>query len=107
MDCPVCQKNKAILDEYYGYLPCQACQNRESQLKKPGSIPEFTSEKIKEGRKQFADDIEQPHYKGHLNKRWLDIYGTKAAKRHGFSEKEIKHAKYTYNGLGKYYKEGN
>lgn len=107
MKCPVCRTNDAIKDPYYGYLPCERCQLEQSRLKRPGNIPEFTSDTIKEGRKEFKDDIEQPHRKGEVNKRWVDLHGVDAAKRHGFTDKEIKKARYVYTGDDSYYKEGN
>lgn len=106
MLCGVCKKNKAIYDEYYGWLPCKECTERQAKKTKPGSsIPEFAGDDIREGRNMHADDIEQPHYRGHLNKKWLDLYGKKAALRRGFTKEEIKNAKYVYNGLTKYYRE--
>lgn len=107
MTCPVCKVNNAEYDEYYGYLPCKPCQERQSRLRKPGALPEFTSDSIKEQRKRHAKDIEAPHRSGHLNKKWLDIYGKEAAKRHGFTDSEIKNAKYVYAGDSTYYKEDN
>lgn len=104
--CPVCQKNQAQWDEYYGWLPCKPCQDRQSKLEKPKGQIEFTSDKIKDNRKAYADDIEPQHIKGNLNKRWVDIYGTKRAKELGYSDKEIKNAKYVANDI-RYYKEGN
>ena len=57
MICNVCQKNPAIYDEYWGYLPCQECQDRQSKLKRPGAIPEFVGEDIKLQRQKFHKDI--------------------------------------------------
>lgn len=107
MLCPVCQTNSAIKDDYYGYLPCKPCQDRQSKLKKPGGQIEFTSDDIKEQRKSQANDIEQQHRKGVLNKKWLDLYGKHRAREYGYSDKEIKEAKYVYSGANTYYREDN
>lgn len=55
---------------------------------------EFTTESIKEQRKEYSRDIVPMHNRGELNKDWLDIYGPTNAKKHGFTDKEIKDAKY-------------
>lgn len=109
MKCLSCRINKAIIDPVFGVLPCASCMQRQEHLKKPGNeLPEFSGDDIKEGRKSQANDIEPPHYKGQLNKRWLDLYGKDAAKRHGFSDREIRNARYVMNGSpDKYYNEGN
>ena len=101
--CPSCKTNKARLHSVYGVIPCEECSAKN--LQRPGSTIEFTSESIKEQRKEFADDIEQPHHGGELNKRWLEIYGEDLAIKRGFTKKEIKNAKYTWNDL-RYYKDG-
>lgn len=79
-------------------MPCTDCQKRHETFLKPGHQAEFTTSSIKDGRQEYADDIEQPHYKGHLNKKWLDIYGASEAKKRGFTESEIKNAHYVYDG---------
>lgn len=83
-------------------MPCKKCQDRQSQLKHPGKSPEFTSDSIKNQRKAYANDIEQPHRKGELNKKWLDLHGVDKAKQEGFTPTEIKKAKYVYDSE-KYY----
>lgn len=106
MICNVCRKNPAQWDEYYGWLPCKECQDRQAGLSKPTTQIEFTSDSIKEGRRAYANDIEPDHIKGHLNKKWVDIYGKDAAKKRGFTDKEIKEAKYVANDI-RYYKDEN
>ena len=108
--CPACGKNDAIKDDYWGILPCKSCQDRQANLNKPKAQTEFTSDSIKEQRKIYAKDIEADHRSGQLNKAWLDIHGVKAAKRRGYTDKEIKEAKYVYAGDDPnthYYKKGN
>jgi len=104
-ECPSCHHRIAIRHPIYGILPCKECKRRQSQLPKPGKLPEFTSESIKQQRKEFHKDIEQPHRAGQLNKAWMDEVGEQQAKNWGFSDKEIKSAKYVYRGDDTYYKE--
>lgn len=54
----------------------------------------------------YSKDIIQPHRKGELSKEWLES-GTnrvERAKQMGFSEREIKNAKYVWSGDDTYYK---
>lgn len=104
MNCFTCKKNPAIIDKRFGVLPCQACQDRHSGYIRKGELQEFTSESIKQQRKEFGDDIMPWENRGELNKAKLDRYGAKEAKKHGFTDKEIKHAKYVWNSE-KYYKD--
>lgn len=104
MRCLNCHKGKAIIHPRLGILPCIDCQTKQASYIKPGAFTEFTTDDIKQQRGEFADDIEQTHYKGALNKRWVEIYGKEAAKKRGFSDEEIKHAEYVMDGVGlRYY----
>jgi hypothetical protein len=78
------------------------CQKRLDSLKKPGGQVEFTTESIKDQRRAYQNDIEQPHRKGQLNKKWLELYGKEKAKKMGFTDQEIAHASYVYDE-DKYY----
>jgi len=60
-------------------------------------------EDIKLQRQKFHKDIVPDHRKNELNKEFVDIYGEKRTKELGYSDKEIKHAKYVYQEEG-YYK---
>lgn len=99
MKCPNCRKNPAQSHPLLGIIPCSACQDKAKSFTKPGDQVEFTTTSIKLQRSEFADDIEQTHYKGVLNKRWVDIYGPGEAKKRGFSDKEIREAKYVMDGV--------
>jgi hypothetical protein len=105
MNCPNCGQNKPQYDPLLGILPCQKCQGKQINFRRPKSAIEFTTDDIKQQRKEFADDIIQPHRKGRLSKEWLDKYGRKSALNHGFSEKEIREARNVWNGDTTYYKE--
>lgn len=106
MLCPVCKVNPADKDDYYGYLPCKPCRDRQANLKKPGKAEEITSETIKQGRKEYWGDIHGAHRKGKASREFLEKFGKEAMKRQGFSDKEIKDADYVWND-DKPYKEGN
>lgn len=108
MKCPVCQVNEAIVDDYYGYLACQPCQDRQAKLKRPGTkIPEFAGESIRKGRKMHSEDIHPAHRKGVASREFREAFGEKAMERQGFTKKEIKEAKYVWAGDDSYYKKGN
>jgi len=108
MICNICQKSPAVYDPYWGWLPCEACQNGTAKnRKRAGEQTEFVSEAIKEDRRRMADDIEPQHIKGYLNKRWVELYGVKRAKELGYSDKEIRESGYHNAGSSaayQYYK---
>lgn len=90
-----------------GVLPCLECKKRLDSLPAPRSSVEIIPEGIKREREERNDSIEQPHLKGELNKKWVDLWGEDAARERGFSEKEIKNAKYVNDGVPgiRYYKD--
>lgn len=104
MLCKQCNQNPAFVHPAFGILACEECRGIQAILPKPGKQTEFTSQDIKEQRKAYSDDILQTHNRGQLSKEYLDRYGVQAVKRRGFSDKEIKNAKYVWND-DKYYKE--
>lgn len=99
MLCPNCFKNQAIIHARLGPLPCESCKKRLDHLASPHQMIEIIPERIKLERQERGDSIEQPHIKGELNKRWIDLWGEDAARDRGFSNKEIKRAKYVYDAL--------
>lgn len=112
MLCLNCHKNEAQTSQQIPVLPCRECQNRQARLPSPHISVEVIPDRIKAERRERQDSIEQPHFKGELNKRWVDTWGVQAAKEHGFTDKEIKKAKYTMDeargerGNMSYYKNG-
>lgn len=104
--CVVCLKNEAISDPIFGLLPCSTCQARQAALKPANDIPEMVGENIKEQRKQHFSDIHPAHRKGVASREFLERWGKNAMKRQGFSDNEIKNAKYVWND-DSYYKNGN
>lgn len=67
-----------------------SCSERQKSYGKPHKQVEFTTEEIKDQRKQFADDIVQPFNKGIFSKEYYDKHGTKGIQ---VSDQEIKNAK--------------
>jgi DNA phosphorothioation-dependent restriction protein DptG len=80
MLCSVCNINQATKDKNLGYLPCKICQDRFSKFKKPSSQVEFTSDNIKEGRKQYFKSIIQPWREGVPSKEYQDAYPEQSKK---------------------------
>ena len=103
MKCYVCKKNEGIKNENYGWLPCQSCQNKQGRLRKAARQSEMVGENIKAQRKQYLSDILPAHRKGVLDKGFVEKYGAKKAKEQGFTNEEIKKAKYVW-GSESYYK---
>lgn len=99
MLCPNCFQQKAIIHPQLGPLPCDSCRKRLDSLLAPGQSIEIIPERIKSERVERGDSILQPHVKGELDKRWVDLWGKDAAKERGFSDKEIKNAKYVSDDI--------
>jgi len=90
--CLNCNKNPAQKNLTLGYLPCASCQN---QTKLPNQNQhEFTSESIKQQRKEFKDDIIQPFRQGVVSKEYLKAHGTKGI---DVSAKDLKKARNVWN----------
>jgi hypothetical protein len=103
-NCPSCFSASAQKHISLGLLPCKSCQDKHDNLLSPSMPIEIIPDRIKAERQERGDSIEQPHLRGELNKKWLDLWGTGAAKERGFTDKEIKKAKYVYDGCGiRYY----
>ncbi len=103
--CQKCNKNQTAVDPVFGISPyCKDCENKLRSFKT--KVPEMVGEGIKENRLKYASDIVAHHYKGHLNKEWLESKwgGVKRAKAEGYTDKEIKDAGYVYSGSDTYYK---
>lgn len=99
--CPVCKKNPAIFDPYWGWLPCLPCRTRQSKYSKPKQTVEITTEEIREARVEHKDEIVQPWRGGVLSKEYLRANGTAGIKA---TPQEIKNAKNVWME-NSYYKE--
>lgn len=98
--CISCNKNKAQQIPTLGYMPCKKCIDKNKKYKAKTAI-EIVTEEIKEGRKEFKDDIRQ-RYRGHTaNKAFIEQYGTK-----GFTEEEVRNARYVDDDSQFYKTEG-
>lgn len=94
MKCPQCQKKPAIVDSVYGILPCQQCQDKNRKIKRPKIGYEFTSDKIRNERKEYGKSILQPYIGGELSKEYVEEYGVD--KLSGVTKREARKAKYVY-----------
>lgn len=91
MKCLVCKKNEAVVHHSYGIIPCDAC--RSKQKHKVSKQVEFTTDSIREQRKQYKDHLIQPFRKGILSKEYIELHGTKGIT---VSKDEVKKAKYVW-----------
>lgn len=85
--CPVCHVREAGYKQFLGVIPCENCRKSSGKLSKQ---IEFTSQNIKDERKQFAKDLIQPFREGHVSKEYVETYGTK---RIDVSPNELKNLK--------------
>ena len=97
--CPSCFKRKGIKHATLGILPCKVCQDKHNSLLSPSQSVEIIPERIKAERIERADSILQPHVKGELDKRYLDLWGAEVCKEKGFTDKEIKNARYVSDDI--------
>ncbi len=94
MKCLRCKTNRAIKDKQYGYLPCLFCQETEQSQSKPRLGFEFTSDVIKDQRREYMADSLQPWPgNGVLSREYLEIYGTTGIEA---TQEQIDNAKYAY-----------
>jgi hypothetical protein len=83
--CLNCGKNPARIEDFMGVkdcvLPCKDCQERLNKISKEdklGSVYEFTTDEIREGRKQYAKQLLQPWRQGQISKEYLEAYPKQA-----------------------------
>lgn len=96
--CPQCHKNEAGYKQFLGIILCSECRKSSGKLSKQ---IEFTSQNIKDERKQFAKDLIAPFREGHVSKEFIETYGTK---RIDVSPNEVKTAINVWPELS-YYKD--
>ena len=101
--CSSCNKRKAQIDSVFGVILCRTCQ-LESEKKGVEKPLEFTSESIKNQRKEYQRSMLQPFYRGVLSKEFIEENGT--SKLAGITEKDIKESKYVYQDLPRWHKRG-
>lgn len=102
--CLICNKNLAIKNPQYGYLPCaNPCGNGKSRKT---LTYEFMPESVKQSRKEYWKDIIQSSRDGVLSKERLEAYGTKGIK---VSQEQIDNAQYIWDDAeskGNSYRQG-
>ena len=91
--CPKCNKNEAVKHTILGYVECEACQ-KDKHI--PGREPEFTTEEIKQQRREHGKDIVQPWRDGKLSKEYVEAHGTD---RVTATKQEIKNASYVWKDV--------
>lgn len=92
--CPKCGKNPAIVDKQFGVLDCQECKKKYIG---PANYPEFTTEKVKEERKQYFNSALQPWRGGIASKEFIEAFPNHAKRM--FTKKEIRKSKYVWRDL--------
>lgn len=90
--CLKCNENEAPYDPFLGFLVCTSC--RLHTRRNEGLPFEFTTESIKQSRKEFADDILQSSRDGVLSRERLEKYGTRGIK---VTPEQVKNAEYVWN----------
>lgn len=74
MRCPNCLKRKAIIDSQYGVTFCEQCRLEENTLPRIGY--EFSTNGIKDQRREYAKDIIAPYRDGVFSDEYYQEYGT-------------------------------
>ena len=92
MNCPKCQKRKALVDSVYGAVECKVCQEEQAFVKRG---PEFTTDDIKAQRREFDKDTRQAFFGNTLSKEFVEEYGTDGIAP---TKEQLKNAKYTNKG---------
>lgn len=82
----------------YGYMPCKICTARHKKYK-VGETIEITTEAIREGRKEYRDDVLQRMRGNTASLEYIKKYGKK-----GFTKEQIREAR---NVWGEYYSDTN
>lgn len=96
MKCLVCGTGKAIKDDFLGILPCRSCQDSQARSNKANRPVEFTSEEIKEGRKQSFRSTIQRFRDGELSREFVEAYPERAkdmVKNGIVTEKQVKNSR--------------
>lgn len=78
-------------------MPCQNCQDSES---KPVGHPEFTTDSIRDQRREFRKDTIQPFRSGVVSKEYIEEYGTSGL---NIDKKHIDNAEYVWKDLSNWH----
>jgi len=89
--CPVCKIRSAIIDKQYGSLPCLFCRRRQNKIAVPYKSVEWTSQNIKEGRREYGKSILQPWREGVPSLEYQQAYPEQSKKMFAkYKKSEIK-----------------
>jgi hypothetical protein len=101
--CPQCGDESAVVDREYGVLPGELCQVLNDAIPKPSQTHtyDFASPTTKQHRKEYGHEMYQPYVNGVLSKEFVETQGTD--KLHGVTKKDIKNAKYVYQGMTRHH----
>lgn len=72
-------------------------QEEDENIERPENPHEFTSESIREGRRQYFKTALQPWRQHTASKEFIETYPEESKEM--FTQKEIKHAKEVWNDL--------
>lgn len=70
-------KRKAIVDRTYGILPCELCQDRDSEtvvIQSPETYSLAKSHRIQQARDVHAKDTVQPFMSGKPNRAYFEMH---------------------------------
>lgn len=93
-----CTKHKPVVTKY-GVDPCAECQREALNSARITPMPEFTTDAIREGRKEYASDQIQEFRQGERSREYLELYPeqTKRKIKDGVLTKEdVKKARYVW-----------
>jgi len=75
MKCKSCNENDAEIHKIYGYLDCKECRDRlKDRAIISGVMYELTTDEIREGRKQFKNELVQPYRQGEFSKEFREAH---------------------------------
>ena len=97
MKCPNCKKRKAIIDEVLGVTFCKQCRLKDIR---PHYEKEWTTESVKEGRREFRADTWQPFRDSVFSAEYYDSFGTSGV---NVTDEQIKNRKYVWKDLKGYH----
>lgn len=98
--CIRCVKNEATCIQIGSHIAISHCEACRNEVKKKfggvrlGGYPEFTTEKIKQERKEYWNSQVQPTREGDISKEFVEVYPEKARKMFG---SDAAKAKYVWN----------
>lgn len=99
MKCTVCLINQANNHPIYGQMPCNDCNLKRSTNSLPNHQIEFTSQSVKDQRREYASSIVQPWRSGEPSREFIETQPHKA--KQYYTPKEMKKAKNVWSDIHK------